>query len=71
MRSPTISRKPKLSGICAECGQSSKALLSIPTRVPGIEAHLCPSCTTWRKTAEQLRIGYWSALLPPKANPRP
>jgi hypothetical protein len=71
MRSSAISRKPKRSGICAECGQSSKALLTIPTRVPGLEVSLCPSCATWRKTAEQLRVGYWSALLPPKANPRP
>lgn len=71
MRSPAITRKPKRSGICAECGQSAQALLSAPTRVPGVEAHLCSSCATWRKTAEQLRVGYWSALLPPKANPRP
>jgi hypothetical protein len=73
MRSPTISRKSKLSGICTECGQSSKALHSAPTRVPGVEVYLCSSCATWRKTAEQLRVGYWSALLPPnpKANPRP
>lgn len=71
MASLTISRKPKLSGVCAECGQSSKVLVLAPTRVPGLEVRLCPSCATWRKTAEQLRIGYWSALLPPKASPRP
>lgn len=71
MRSHTITRKPKLSGICTECGQSSKALLPLPTRVPGVEVYLCPSCATWRKTAEQLRVGYWSALFPPKPNPRP
>ncbi len=71
MRSPTIARKLKLSGICAECGQASKTLISAPTRVPHVEVHLCSSCATWRKTAEQLRVGYWSALFPPKVNPRP
>jgi hypothetical protein len=71
MQSPTITRKPNLSGICAECGQSSKALRSAPTRIPDVVVHLCSSCAAWRKTAEQLRVGYWSVLLPPKASPRP
>lgn len=35
------------------------------------EVRLCSSCAAWRKTAKQLRVGYWSALLPPKATPRP
>ena len=57
----TMFRRHKDPGVCADCGRPSRSTLLGPSRSNSSE-ELCNSCAMWRKTADQLRGGYWGAL---------
>ena len=69
MQFATILREQKTPEVCADCGQPSKPLIPAYNRFTESVARLCPSCATWHKTDEQLRVGYCDALLPHMGRP--
>lgn len=66
----TMFRKHKAPGVCADCGQPPRSPFPASSRSITSAEYVCPSCTMWRKTAEQFRGGYWSALLTRRPGPQ-
>ena len=68
MQFVTILREYKVRGACADCGETSTALMRAYNRFTESEVFLCHTCLDWHgeQSREQVRVGSWGAAFPRK-----